>query len=181
MTEDEDDFIAKLDRMTIKVDSPDSSVRATYNLHDGIRIEVKERLLKGHTEESLADQVTNAVSGIQSGFGKAMNTIVAESDPRSLKEDHELTPGELRHREYSRQIVALNELGISDRDDIRIRMYGNGYFAVKFAVGTLARMGTTAKYLSDALTETINSTIDGIGNKRSEIYRKIYDEAIGLR
>lgn len=168
-----DEAFERLERMTIKVASPDRSVSAKYNLVQGIALEFDARALRNHDEKTLGEQVRHTIMSVNRGYNTGVETVVSQAMPDTKPDE---SPEAARRRARYRDAIArLDEEAVSPRGLVKVRLVGGGELTVRYKPGVLSGVGANPDSLAAETVAAVNSAIDAVDRKRRQLAREILE------
>ncbi|MEV0647860.1 hypothetical protein AB0I28_21595 [Phytomonospora sp. NPDC050363] len=151
-----EEFLEKLDRLTIRATSPDRSVRAVLDM-SGTRLEFGPRGTRGHSERSLGEQVSAALEASQHGYQRAMAMLLEQAAPPGSREKQDVRAPEPRSVEarYRARLGGIDVQTRSPRGCVKVRRTGTTGVEVEIRPNTLGH-----RQFSDAdLLAEINAAV----------------------
>ena len=165
-----DDFETRMERMRIRVTSPDGTVRGTLEGAGGeVRVEFAPRSLAGHTEASLAVQLSAMLGAVERAYSRTLAALVeASAGPAVPLEELDPDVREWRER-YESAAAKVSVTGHSPNEHVRARITGEAGMEFRIRPGSL-----DPRRLSEAsLAEEINTVIADVRREYGERLREI--------
>lgn len=160
---------ARLASMNIRAKSPDRSVTVSIGFGRPMSIEFDPSLMRGHSERSLAAQVSLAVRGAGSGFTQGFGQALGMSDDPTPR------PGTSKQRRLH-AVVSQIDSHASSRDGlVRARLTGSGDVAFAVRPGTLHDVTVTPEQLAAAFVDAHRSAQKDYMNKVAVARRGLGD------
>ena len=167
--DDEMNLADRLEAMTVRVKSPDGTVRATCGITDGLQVSISESGMRDHSERSLADQLKAVISSARSGFIGATG---------KLADDSGITPemtGTLAvdAKTFVSEMDEVDVWEVSPRGLIEVGLRGGGEVGVHIAEGSLRRHGVTHAQLESEVNAAIAAASSAYGRGRAKVAERL--------
>ncbi|GLZ78151.1 hypothetical protein Afil01_29580 [Actinorhabdospora filicis] len=167
-----EEFMEKLRRLTITAKSPDHSVTVNYG-YTGTRVELGSRGTQGHTEESLAGQISAALEASQHGYQRAIALLIEQA--RGAKApDEEPEAGSVGSR-YRTSVGEITVETVSPRGLVKVGRRGATAIKLIIRPRTLA-LGTVS---DEELMDEVNAAVRGGEQEYSRKFESAMVNSLG--
>lgn len=174
-TDSLDEAFDALERMTVKVRSPDGTVRATCSLLTGIDVKFAPTVPCSHTESSLGEQVSQTFAGVRTAMGRGVVTmvtqVVASDADRSAADDE-------RAAEYEAQVRKFEETVTSPRGMVKVTVRGQGEVSVRFRPGILNSLNASVEVLEQETVTALRLASERMEKRQRDAHSEHFDSDI---
>lgn len=170
------DFFDRMERLTIKVNSPNGSVRALYTTHGGVSVELRPDAIKEHTDQSLAGEVTAAVRGVLSGYNQAINTLLRDEGAIGVPYDASDPEQVDKAENYVKRVSDIHVKVVSQRGYAKAEVIPEDpSIRVGVRPGTLDRLDVSVEQLTVEINEVITRALEEHREARHAEHKKLYE------
>ncbi|MEV0647896.1 hypothetical protein AB0I28_21775 [Phytomonospora sp. NPDC050363] len=162
----------RVERMNIKVASPDGSVRATLAFR-GLSVRIKPGTAELHNERSLTVQVEAVLASAFTGYERAVEMIRSEVAGGRRPPNLEDLPEEHPRRRLDAEASRLTVTAYSAEDYVSLTWRGKKDFTVELRPGTVRRL------TEGELAEELNSALADAARQRAVRLREIHRRLSG--
>lgn len=165
-------FIDHMEAMSVNVTSPDGSVHGNYTTRFGTKVSFGRRGSAGHSDASLAEQVTAVLGGVAKGFGRAFRIVEERTGTAAPVTDDR--PPSKRRRGYGEALADVDVRTTSPRGCVRARFSGTDGMAVRVRPGTVGRMDLDDRQLLAEINAAVTEASDLFGEERARLHRRFF-------
>lgn len=168
-----DGFVDRMERLTIKVASPDRAVRATYTVRDGLAVELAPGATAGGDDRALGASVTAAVDGVLRGYHQVVTKLLDEdgvSDPWDKADPKQVDQA----RAHAAKVADISVSVASGRNVVKAEIAAGGGLAVRIRPGTLRRLDLSDEQLEVELNQAVTDAMRELSAAKKKAFRETY-------